>query len=377
MSLPDSCSNEKPTSDMKKILYDNQMFTFQRFGGVTRYFADLIYNLPADEFVADIPMKYCENHYVTETYGHKYKKFSFPSNYRVRRRIYALANDCVSRHALKHSDYDIFHPTYYDPYFIDTIKRRQKPLVLTIHDMTFERYPHEVLIYDRTIQHKKRLIAEADHIIAVSENTKRDIVEILGTDPAKISVVHHGYKPVTEMAPQLFDRYVLYVGERKGYKNFLPWLAAIRPLLECDTSLKVVCTGSPFTATEQEMFAEWNVGDRLIHISANDAQMASLYRHALCFVFPSQYEGFGIPILEAFNGGCPVCLSNASCFPEVAGDAALYFNPCDAQSMHDTLKEALTSNTLRNELRQKGSQRGKEFSLERMVEKSCNVYRKL
>ena len=362
---------------MKKILYDNQMFTFQRFGGVTRYFADLIYNLPADEFVAELPMKYCENHYVTETYGRKYKNFSFPGNYRVRRRLYALANDCMSRHAIKHGEYDIFHPTYYNPYFIDTIKRRRKPLVLTIHDMTFERYPQEVLIYDRTIAHKKRLIAEADHIIAVSENTKRDIVELLGTDPSKITVVHHGYRPISDVAPQLFDNYVLYVGERKGYKNFMPWLSAILPILHGNPTLKVVCTGSPFTTAEQNTFAEWNIADRMIHISANDAQMASLYRHALCFVFPSHYEGFGIPILEAFNGGCPVCLSDASCFPEVAGDAAIYFNPGDAQSMHDTLKELLTSSSLRDELRQKGAVRSKEYSLERMVEQTCNVYRKL
>ncbi len=362
---------------MKKILYDNQMFTFQRFGGVTRYFADLIYNLPADEFVSELPMKYCENHYVTQTYGHKYKNFSFPGNYRVRRRLYALANDSMSRHAIKHGEYDIFHPTYYNPYFIDTIKRRRKPLVLTIHDMTFERYPQEVLIYDRTIAHKKRLIAEADHIIAVSENTKRDIVELLGTDPSKITVVYHGYRPISDVAPQLFDNYVLYVGERKGYKNFMPWLSAILPILYGNPTLKIVCTGSPFTTAEQKLFTEWNITDRMIHISANDAQMASLYRHALCFVFPSHYEGFGIPILEAFNGGCPVCLSNASCFPEVAGDAAIYFNPGDAQSMHDTMKELLASSNLRDELRQKGAARSKEYSLERMVEQTCNVYRKL
>ncbi|MBR5813797.1 MAG: glycosyltransferase family 4 protein [Bacteroidaceae bacterium] len=362
---------------MKKILYDNQMFTFQRFGGVTRYFADLMYNLPADEFVADIPMRYCENHYVTETYGHKYKTINFPKNYRIKRRIYALANNYVSKRAIKHNDYDIFHPTYFSPYFLETVKERQKPFVLTIHDMTFERYPQDVLIYDRTIPHKKLLIAEADHIIAVSENTKRDIVELLGTDPSKISVVHHGYRPVAKAVAPLFDRYVLYVGERKGYKNFLPWLSAIRPIFNLDPGLKIVCTGSPFTHAEQKLLARWNIADRLVHISANDAQMASLYRHALCFVFPSQYEGFGIPILEAFHNNCPVCLSNASCFPEVAGDAAMFFNPGDAQSMHDTLKEVLASSTLREELRRKGSLRSKEFSLERMVEQTCDVYRKL
>ncbi len=362
---------------MKKILYDNQMFTFQRFGGVTRYFADLMYNLPAGEFTFDIPMRYCENHYLTETYGQKYDKISFPDNYRIRRRIYQLANKHISWKAIKFNDYDIFHPTYFNPYFLKSIKRRQKPFVLTIHDMTFERYPQDVLIYDRTIPHKKRLIAEADHIIAVSENTKRDIVEQLGTDPSRISVVHHGYRDIVRAAPQILDRYVLYVGERKGYKNFFPWLSAIRPIFNLDPNLKVVCTGSMFTTSELKLFKKWNIADRLVHISANDAQMASLYKYALCFVFPSHYEGFGIPILEAFANGCPVCLSNASCFPEVAGDAALFFNPCDAQSMQDTLKELLVSNTLRDELRQKGLQRSKEFSLEKMVERTCDVYRKV
>jgi glycosyltransferase involved in cell wall biosynthesis len=105
--------------------------------------------------------------------------------------------------------------------------------------------------------------------------------------------------------------------------------------------------------------------------------MASLYKHALCFAFPSQYEGFGIPVLEAFANGCPICLSNASSFPEVAGDAALFFNPNDAQSMQDTLKEILVSSSLRDELRRKGLERSREFSLESMVDNTCNVYRKL
>lgn len=362
---------------MKKILFDNQMFTFQRFGGVTRYFADLMYNLPADEFTADIPMRYCENHYVTETYGHRYETIRFPKNYRFRRQMYMLVNRHIAWKAAKFADYDIFHPTYFDPYFLKPVKKRGKSVVLTVHDMTFERYPQDVLIYDRTIPHKKRLIAEADHIIAVSENTKRDIIELLGTDPSKISVVHHGYRPIAEPSPQLFDRYVLYVGERKGYKNFLPWLSAIRPIFNLDPNLRIVCTGSPFTSSEIKLFNKWSIADRLVHIAANDAQMASLYRYALCFVFPSHYEGFGIPILEAFANGCPVCLSNASSFPEVAGDAAMFFNPNDAQSMQDSLKELLVSSTLRKELGEKGLQRSKEFSIERMVEQTCNIYRKL
>ncbi len=362
---------------MKKILYDNQMFTLQRFGGVTRYFADLMYNLPVDEFVSEIPMRYCENHYVTETYGHKYEVIKFPPNYRLRRRLYQMFNRYCAWQAVRKGNYDLFHPTYFSPYFLGAIEKRQKPFVLTVHDMIFERYPQDVLFYDRTIEHKKLLIEKAAHIIAVSENTKRDIVELLGTSPSKISVVHHGYRAVENVAPQLFDKYVLYVGERKGYKNFYLWLSAVRPLLVKNPTLRIVCTGNPFSRGEQELFARWNIADRLTHISADDAQMASLYRHALCFVFPSHYEGFGIPILEAFHNGCPVCLSNASCFPEVAGDAAIYFNPHDAQSMLDALQLVVESPALRDELRLKGLQRAKEFTLDRMVQNTCEVYRKL
>lgn len=362
---------------MKKILFDNQMFTFQRFGGVTRYFADLMYNLPADEFVSHIPMRYCENHYVTETYGREYESITFPGSYRVRRRIYQAVNRFYAWKAVRKGEYDLFHPTYFSPYFLGALNDNKKPFVLTVHDMIFERYPQDVLFYDRTIKHKKLLVEKASHIIAVSENTKRDLVELLGTSPSKISVVHHGYRAVSDVAPRLFDKYVLYVGERKGYKNFFPWLSAVRPLLVKDPSLRVVCTGLPFGKGELELFARWSIADRLVHISADDAQMASLYRHALCFVFPSHYEGFGIPILEAFHNGCPVCLSNASCFPEVAGDAALYFNPHDAQSMMDALQEVLSSPALREEMRLKGLKRAGDFSLERMVQNTCDVYRKL
>ena len=362
---------------MKRILYDNQMFTFQRFGGVTRYFADLMYNLPTEEFSASMPACFCENHYVVNTYGKKYASLSFPSNYRARRRVYQLFNSVYASRAIKSGEYDIFHPTYFSPYFLNSVKCQGKPFVLTVHDMTFERYPQDVLIYDRTIPNKKRLVAEADHIIAVSENTKRDIIELLGTDPSKISVVHHGYRPIAEPAKQLFDRYILYVGERKGYKNFFRWLSAVRSLLVMDPTLKVVCTGNPFTKYEIELFRKWNINSSIIQISADDAQMASLYKHALCFVFPSQYEGFGIPILEAFYNGCPVCLSDASCFPEVAGDAALFFDPNNAQSMYDTLREIITKDSLRKELVAKGLDRSKEFTLERMVQNTCDVYRKL
>ncbi len=362
---------------MKKILYDNQIFTFSHYGGAARYFSDLIHNLPQSEFVPELPMHYSENHYITETYGHIYKKISFPCSKWFRNRIYSSVNRRLSQNAIKNNDYEIFHPTGFNHYFLNHIKERKIPFVLTVHNIAFEHYPQDKLIYDHNTPDRKRLIAEADHIITASENTKNEIIGLLGILPSKITVIHNGYRPVSVSAKKLFDRYVLYVGERNGYKNFYPWLSAIRQIFNFDPDLKIVCTGAPFSPSEAKLLARWNVANRIIHIPATDAQLASLYRHALCLVLPSHYEGFGMPIIEAFANGCPVCTSNSSSLPEVAGDAAIYFNPYDSQSMLDAFKEILVSSTLREELKERGAIRSKDFSLERMVEQTCNVYKKM
>ena len=299
---------------MKKILFDNQMFTFQRFGGVTRYFADLIYNLPSAEFEASLPMSFCENHYVTETYGGKYSSFSFPRSYRLRRRLYQPVNRFCAWRALSKGDYDIFHPTYFSPYFLGALEKNNKPFVLTVHDMVFERYPQDVLIYDRTIQHKKLLVEKAAHIIAVSENTKRDVVEILGTSPDKISVVHHGYRAVGSVAEQLFDNYVLYVGERKGYKNFFPWLSAVRPLLMKYPTLRIVCTGTPFGSSEVELFAKWNISDRLAHNSQRCTNGVAIPPRAM-FCVPVALRGLWYSHSRGLLQRLPCVLEQCQLFP--------------------------------------------------------------
>ncbi|MBR7135445.1 MAG: helix-turn-helix domain-containing protein, partial [Bacteroidaceae bacterium] len=108
---------------MKKILYDNQMFTLQRFGGVTRYFASLMRNLPKDEFVSEIPMQYSENPYIRDINGNDYDKITLPLIYNIRHKIYRLVNKNIAQKAVRNNDYDIFHPTYYDPYFLDAVAR--------------------------------------------------------------------------------------------------------------------------------------------------------------------------------------------------------------------------------------------------------------
>lgn len=356
-----------------RILYDYQMFSMQKFGGITRYFCDLFMHLPKD-VMYELPIVYSENHYLQDSGKFNLRQISAISSFRVKRRLYYFANQIVSKKAIQSDQYDLFHPTYYSPYFC---KYLNKPFVLTVHDMTHEKFREYFGKYDHTIEHKRFLIERASHIIAVSQNTKNDIVELLNIPEDKISVVYHGYEQNVSPAEPLFSNYILFVGDRKGYKNFDTFIKAITPMLRERKDLSVVCTGHPFSRGELELFARFSIESQMHHLNATDTQLASLYKYALVFVYPSLYEGFGIPILEAFQNGCPVCLSRASCFPEIGADAVAYFDPLDVDSIAETVMSVIDSKTLSDVLRQKGYVRKEQFSIEKMVKGTCEVYRRM
>ncbi|MDE7149748.1 MAG: glycosyltransferase family 4 protein [Bacteroidales bacterium] len=359
-----------------KILYDHQMFTMQRFGGVTRYFAELMACLPTG-FEACLPQGlWSDNYYLEETVGYASRVLKHPRAFRLRRRLYYFMNQGPTVCRTRRDDYDVLHPTWYDPY---VLRRRRKPLVITVHDLIQERMPGDFRFYDRSILHKKKLMLAADHIIAVSHCTKADIVSIAGIAPEKISVVHHGYRLAAHLdpAPPLGTHYVLYVGDRRKYKNFMTFVEAMAPLLRADRRLSVICAGAPCAPEENALFVGLGLNaGRFQAVQATDAQLVSLYRHADVFVYPSLYEGFGIPILEAFANGCPVCLSRASSFPEVAGEAAVYFEPTSAEDMRLAIERVVYDAEAAGRLRDAGLERVKLFSIDKMVAGTCDVYRR-
>lgn len=349
------------------------MFSMQKFGGITRYFCDLITHLP-ENVEYELPISYSENHYLWEAGCFDLKQISSISSFRIKRRLYYFFNQFESKRKLAVGKYDLFHPTYYSPYFY---KYLDKPFVLTVHDMTHEKFRERFGKYDNTVKQKRFLVDRASHIIAVSENTKNDLIELLNVPEEKISVVYHGYEQRVSPTEQLYTNYILFVGDRKGYKNFDIFIKAIAPLLNQRKDLSVVCTGYSFLKEELTLFAQLSVENQLHHINATDAQLASLYKYALVFVYPSLYEGFGIPILEAYANSCPVCLSRASCFPEIARDAALYFDPTDMDSILLSILNVIENKQYVEDLRTRGSERLKEFSIQRMVRRTCDVYGKI
>ena len=325
-----------------KVLYDYQAFAMQRYGGVSNCFVRLIENLPS-ETTYEIALRECNNIHLQQSRLGTFPpakidldNFISTKYFFGRRTLFNLyskvfpngtslgKNRRCSIEALERGDFDVFHPTFFDTYFLEHL--HGKPFVLTVHDMIPERFNWKI---DRQMGQKRELAGKAAHIVAVSQQTKRDLMEILGVPEEKITVIYHGvqdFPPVTS-SPLVGGRYLLYVGHRKEqYKNFLPMMAQLKTVLKNHEDLKVVCTGPAFTKAERQSFIQNGIERQVVHVSPDDEGMRNLYKYAQCFIYPSLYEGFGIPILEAWQAGCPVLLNETGCFPEIAADAAVYFH---------------------------------------------------
>lgn len=142
------------------------------------------------------------------------------------------------------------------------------------------------------------------------------------------------------------------------------------------SDIKLVCTGSKFTNEEKDYLVKNKLTEQVLQLFVSDSQLVWLYKHAICFVYPSLYEGFGIPILEAFASGCPLLLSDTSCFPEIAEKGGLYFNPNDVESMADSMKRIVEDSALRERLIANGNLRLKDFSCRKMAEQTAQIYMK-
>ena len=385
-----------------KILYDHQIFEMQSFGGISRYFYELIYRVRRSKlYEFELALKYSNNHYLKEDIDFNKKIRSLKPyidflpnfNFRGKRLIYILIRKVrlinaqyglnleLAKKKLKEGNFDIFHPTYYKDYFINYIKK--KPFVLTIYDMTSEIYP-EYFPKDNHISiMKRRLAQKASKIIAISNNTKKDIVRLFNIDPEKIKVIYLGssigkfnnFNSNKFNINSISKRYILFVGYRLKYKNFIFFINSVYKILNEDKELKVICVGGgSFTNEEKSLFKKYNISGQILNYHANDYLLNYLYRNALLFVFPSFYEGFGLPILEAFHCGCPVILTNSSSFPEVGGKAAMYFELGDSHSLFNAINKVIYDSDIREVMKKRGYNQLKKFSWDKNFEEISRVY---
>jgi glycosyltransferase involved in cell wall biosynthesis len=381
------------------ILYDHQAFSSFAYGGVSRIFFELLNSYSKDPKVTfRLSLKYTDNEYLKNAeWDVDVRPFlkRIPYKASLGLPVHAARNIIVkqinnyrknenrrySEKIIGRGEYDIFHPTYYDPYFLDYL--HNKPFVVTVYDMIYELFPEYYPSTQKFLDGKSLLLNKAAKIIAISETTKKDLIKIYRLPNEKIEVVYLAsslkiradtrHSKTEEL--EFPERYLLYVGNRALYKNFLFFVESILPLLSQDKTLSLICAGGKdFTQAEKLLFHTWGVKHKLHYVSVNDAILTSLYTNALAFVFPSLYEGFGIPILEAFACNCPVLISNTSSLPEIAGNACLSFDPKDKTSIIDVVNQVLSDKALREDLCNKGKERVNSFSWERTAMETKRLY---
>lgn len=369
-----------------RILYDGEVYDWQGAGGINRYFANIISRLPADlepvllaGQMRDLNFPSHPNLRIYE-YGvrsPKVERFSYRLGlYYTKLRDRLLTENCVR------GRFDLVHPTYYKLMTRRPVGSYRAPTVLTVWDMIHELFPKEM---DSTGEHaelKKKAILAAQRIICISENTKKDLLERYRIDESRVSVTYlaseidaslsYGPEPVSQRP------YYLYVGSRSRYKNFDMLLDAFAKAVSVRPELGLCVVGGSFTEAEKRLIEDLKLTEHVEHYGyATDSHLAKLYRHSLALVYPSLYEGFGIPPLEAMSCGTVAVVSNASSLPEVVDDAGVLFDPRDTDELIDILLSLLDDKGMRESLILRGGKRAKEFDWDKTVAQTVAIYRSM
>ncbi|RPJ79766.1 MAG: glycosyltransferase family 1 protein [Alphaproteobacteria bacterium] len=373
-----------------KILYDHTVFQFQRYGGISRYFYELITRLSTKENV-DISLfqglhinEYAlskHKHNFDSYWGYKWEYKKPAAKYMAL--IFAMPNKVLFDSYIRSLGVNIYHPTYYKT---NLDKYNKSAIVLTVHDMIHELYSDQFIDSRFVIKAKKKSINTADQIICVSKNTKKDLINLYDVPEDKIEVIYHGNSlPKSDEFLKLADLkklypitkpFLLYVGDRKTpYKNFTMLLETYTTTLS--DSFDLVCFGGgDFNRNElRTIQGIKKCSGKVIHLSGSDHLLASLYKNAFCFIYPSLYEGFGIPLLEAMGLGCPVIASDTSSIPEVVDKAALLFDPNSKDSLISAIELLESDDLKREKLVNLGFEQEKKFSWDKTAHETFKVYK--
>lgn len=340
------------------IIYDNTIFNLQRYGGISRYFSEIIKRMAEyDDVRVDV-----------------FKGLSI-----LPRRFFKLHGGFLDYRLLWYK-YDIYHPTYYSPL---VKKRKNVKTVVTVYDMIHELYSSKFkAMLEKGIDTKNKSILNADHIICISAATKKDLMKIYDIKDDRISVIHLGVSLNSrDSAPLTFNKpqkpYILYVGMRNSYKNFKVLLNAFN-MLNLKKDFDLVCFGGgEFFKEEILEFKNLKLEGSIRHIEGHDELLRAYYKNASIFVCTSLYEGFGLPVLEAMGNDCMVIASNTGSVPEIAGDAAMFFSPDNIDELCSCLKQVISDNNIREEYIKRGKERIKLFSWDKTAQETYEVYKKV
>jgi glycosyltransferase involved in cell wall biosynthesis len=349
-----------------KILFDYQIFLLQKYGGISTYYSNLIEGINKHSSLAKIiaPVYISE---IIEDKNKIGKKISRIPKFSTK--ILTRLDDLLFEFFARKIKPQIIHHTYYNKiYNFNNIKK-----ITTVYDLIHEKF------YNKSNM-KINSIKKSDKIICISNHTKNELLNYYNLKEENTDVVYLASKfsgNVKSKKEKNIDPYILFVGERSKYKNFTNFIKSISRSKLLKNKIKIVCFGYyPFSKVELELFnSEGIANENISFVSGDDELLKKLYINSMALVYPSHYEGFGLPILEAMSLGCPVACSKTSSIPEVAGDAANYFDPKDIENMTNSIEDIVFSNEKRQLLINKGYIQNKKFSWGSCVSDTLEVYK--
>ncbi|PSB32747.1 glycosyltransferase family 4 protein [Chlorogloea sp. CCALA 695] len=358
-----------------RIFYDGLVYKVSPNRGVSRYFHNIISKLPENctplLTTYDSGVNY-PSHPNLQLFKYKKLKLAWISSLLEQYYFNSVSNS---------NKFDIAHPTYYSLFTRQEISKYNCPVVLTVWDMIHELFSEQIDVSGWQAEKKRKAIYAAQIIICISENTKKDLLERYSLPESQVKVtylassINASIAYGTESVP--FRPYYLYVGERNSkYKNFNSLLSAFAKAVSVRSDLALCVVGQPINQREKKLIGKFKLANHIEHYSyPNDCHLAKLYRCSIALVYPSLYEGFGIPPLEAMSCGTVAIASDCSSIPEVVGDAGILFNPQATLDLADILLSLIDNSLERERLIAKGYQRANMFSWDKTVAQTFDIYR--
>lgn len=364
----------KKSSFNSHVFYGPELWSLQNQGGISRYYSELIQRISHvnKSTKAFIPKN--RNLYVSSIPN--YSKI-FCDKTRTSSLI-KLAQNSISN---KPGDL-IYHTTYYGNTRFRLWNDAGFKNVVTVFDLISEKFSKKKSRLNLKSDSKKKTILSADHIICISNTTKMDLMDIYNISEEKISVVYLGCelrnaeREVIKVGEK--SSFLLYVGKRSGYKNFNNLLFAFADSKKLKDNFRIVAFGGgSFTKIENELITSLRLSECVTQVSGSDKNLAQAYKKATALIYPSVYEGFGLPPIEAMNYGCPVIASNKGSIPEICQNSAIYFDPSNVEQISSTIENSLSDAELLNEKLEMGLITAKRYNWENTTLETIQVYQNL
>ena len=357
-----------------KILYDHQIFWKQKYGGISRYYVNLINALLKNNIDIEIISPIYRNKYL-----HQLPAKIIKGTYLKRKPIFLgwlinYLNKRILLHNIKKKSDCIFHSTYYD---CDLDKNYKNKHVITIFDTI-----HELRRNDPNFLPKKKILEKADKIICISDVTKNNLINIYNQDPDKLETIHLGFDHIIYDQLLSFTHkrpFLLFVGSREKYKNFLYFIEQFSKSSQLMRNFDIILFGGG-NITDNENQKLNFLGyqkNQIKHYEGSDQFLFTLYKKAEIFIFPSMFEGFGIPLIEAQACGCPILASDIDTFREICGDSVLYFDLSIKDDLIHKLEEILYSSDLKAKIKSKGQLNHSKYTWDNCAKKTIALYKNL